>query len=25
LNAEYEPELKDYSDYIGRTVVYERE
>ena len=25
LNAEYEPELKDYSDYIGRTVVYEME
>lgn len=25
LNAEYEPELKDYSDYIGRTVLYEKE
>ncbi len=25
LNAEYEPALKDYSDYIGRTVLYEKE
>lgn len=25
LDAEYEANIKDYSDYIGRTVVYERE
>ena len=25
LDAEYEPNIKDYSDYIGRTVVYEKE
>lgn len=25
LDAEYEPNIKDYSDYIGRTVVYETE
>ena len=25
LDAEYEPELKDYSEYIGRTVPYEKE
>ncbi len=25
LNAEYEPALKDYSEYIGRTVLYEKE
>jgi methylglyoxal synthase len=25
LNAEYEPALKDYSDYIGRAVLYEKE
>ena len=25
LNAEYEPALKDYSNYIGRTVPYEKE
>ena len=25
LNAEYEPNIKDYSEYIGRTVLYEKE
>jgi methylglyoxal synthase len=25
LDAEYEPDVKDYSDYIGRTVPYEKE
>ena len=25
LDAEYEPNIKDYSDYIGRTIVYEKE
>jgi methylglyoxal synthase len=25
LNAEYEPNVKDYSEYIGRTVLYEKE
>jgi methylglyoxal synthase len=25
LNAEYEPNVKDYAEYIGRTVLYEKE